>query len=73
MTTALLGYQSALLLRSQRWVAPLVLYAVFLAVGVQTGQPVLDSLGYAAAALLPVGAWLVRICVANEPPAARSC
>ncbi|MEV1023779.1 ABC transporter [Streptomyces sp. NPDC050264] len=73
MTTALLTYQSALLLRSQRWVAPVVLYAAFLGIGVQAGQPVLDSLGYAAAALLPVSAWLVRICVSNEPPAARSC
>ncbi|SEE65843.1 hypothetical protein SAMN05216489_07641 [Streptomyces sp. 3213] len=33
----------------------------------------LDSLGYTAAALLPVAAWLVRICTTNEPPAARSC
>ncbi|MEV8017165.1 ABC transporter [Streptomyces sp. NPDC086554] len=70
---ALLHYQSALLLRSQRWLAPVILYAVFLAVGVQSGQPVLDSLAYAAAALLPVAAWIVRICVTNEPPAARSC
>ncbi|MEV5612636.1 ABC transporter [Streptomyces sp. NPDC052225] len=73
MTTALLAYQSALLLRSQRWLAPVVLYAAFVAIGVQGGQPVLDSLGYAAASLLPVGAWLVRICVSNEPPAARGC
>ncbi|MGW7082036.1 ABC transporter [Streptomyces sp. NPDC054871] len=70
---ALLSYQSALLLRSQRWLAPVILYAAFLAVGVQSGQPVLDSLAYAAAALLPVAAWLVRICATNEPPAARSC
>jgi hypothetical protein len=70
---ALLRYQAALLARSQRWLPPFILYAVFLAVGVQSGQPVLDSLGYAAAALLPVAAWLVRICVTNEPPAARSC
>ncbi|WP_253916828.1 ABC transporter [Streptomyces sp. MNP-20] len=73
MTAALLRYQTALLLRSQRWLAPVVLYAVFLAVGVQGGQPVLDSLAYAAAALLPVTAWLARICVTNEPPAARGC
>ena len=39
----------------------------------QSGQPILDSLGYAAAALLPVAAWLVRICVSGEPPAARAC
>ncbi|MBO1335552.1 ABC transporter [Streptomyces sp. VRA16 Mangrove soil] len=73
MSGALLAYQSGLLLRSQRWLAPVVLYAAFVGVGVQSGQPVLDSLGYAAAFLLPVGSWLVRICVSNEPPAARSC
>ncbi|WP_405730123.1 ABC transporter [Streptomyces sp. NBC_00028] len=71
--TALLRYQAALLVRSQRWLPPFILYAVFLGVGVQSGQPILDSLGYAAAALLPVAAWLVRICVSGEPPAARAC
>ncbi|MEU6371779.1 ABC transporter [Streptomyces sp. NPDC046909] len=71
--TALLRYQAALLVRSQRWLPPFILYLVFLGVGVQSGQPILDSLGYAAAALLPVAAWLVRICVSNEPPAARAC
>lgn len=71
--TALLRYQAALLLRSQRWLPPVILYAVFLGIGVQSGQPVLDSLGYTAAALLPVAAWLVRICVTAEPPAARAC
>jgi hypothetical protein len=58
--TALLRYQAALLLRSQRWLPPFILYAAFLGIGVQGGQPVLDSLGYTAAALLPVAAWLVR-------------
>ncbi|MFC5213539.1 ABC transporter [Streptomyces coerulescens] len=71
--TALLRYQAALLVRSQRWLPPFILYVAFLGIGVQGGQPILDSLGYAAAALLPVAAWLVRICVTNEPPAARSC
>lgn len=71
--TALLRYQTALLLRSQRWLPPVVLYAAFLCIGVQSGQPVLDSLGYTAAALLPVAAWLVRICVGVEPAAARAC
>ncbi|WLW51533.1 ABC transporter [Streptomyces sp. YU58] len=71
--TALLRHQAALLLRSQRWLPPFILYAVFLGVGVQGGQPVLDSLGYTAAALLPVAAWLVRICVSVEPPAAQHC
>ncbi|GAA3786484.1 ABC transporter [Streptomyces phyllanthi] len=71
--SALLRYQAALLLRSQRALPPVILYAAFLGIGVQKGQPVLDSLGWAAAALLPVAAWLVRICATNEPSAARSC
>lgn len=70
---ALLRYQTSLLLRSQRWLPPVILYAAFLGIGVQTGQPVLDSLGYAAAPLVLVAAWLVRICATNEPPEARSC
>ncbi|MFJ9430562.1 ABC transporter [Streptomyces sp. NPDC101490] len=69
--TALLRYQSALLLRSQRWLAPLMLYAACLVVGITLGEPVLGSLGLAAATLLPVTAWSVRICVTQEPPAAR--
>ncbi|MEV6113232.1 ABC transporter [Streptomyces sp. NPDC052109] len=71
--TALLRYQADLLVRSQRWLPPVILYAAFLAVGVQSGQPVLDSLGYTAAGLLPVAAWLARICVTAEPDAARAC
>ncbi|MFJ3926740.1 ABC transporter [Streptomyces sp. NPDC090022] len=71
--TALLRYQAALLLRSQRWLAPLLLYAAVLVVGVRPGDPVPDSLGVAAAALLPVTAWLVRVCLTNEPDAARDC
>ncbi|MFI8851180.1 ABC transporter [Streptomyces sp. 891-h] len=72
-TLALTRYQLALLVRSQRWLAPLLLYVGLLAVGVRAGQPVLDSLGLAAAALLPVAAWLVRGCVTAEPTAARHC
>ncbi|MEU0401310.1 ABC transporter [Streptomyces sp. NPDC006197] len=70
--TALLRYQSGLLLRSQRWLAPLLLYAALVSVGVQAGEPVLGALGFTAAALLPVSAWTVRICLTQEPPAARS-
>jgi len=71
-TTALMRYQAALLARSQRWLAPLLLYAAVLGIGVGAGQPVLDSLGYAAAVLLPAAAWLTRLCVTQEPPAARA-
>ncbi|MEU7169358.1 ABC transporter [Streptomyces morookaense] len=69
----LLGYQAALLLRSHRWLPPLLFYGAVMGIGVQGGQPVLDSLGWAAAALVPVAAWLVRVCVTNEPDAARNC
>ncbi|HEV7626142.1 MAG TPA: ABC transporter [Streptomyces sp.] len=68
---ALLHYQAALLLRSQRWLPPLLLYAILIALGIQWGRPVLDALGWAAAMLLPVTAWLVRVCVSGEPDAAR--
>ncbi|MEU7551614.1 ABC transporter [Streptomyces sp. NPDC044571] len=71
--SGLLRYQSALLLRSQRWIGPLLLYAAVLAVGIQPGDPMPDSLGFAAAGLVPVTAWLVRVCVTNEPDAARDC
>ncbi|WP_329462513.1 ABC transporter [Streptomyces sp. NBC_01431] len=69
----LVRYQTALLLRSQRWLAPVLVYVAFLGIGVQAGEPVLDSMGYAAAGLLPVAAWLVRVCVTQEPDAARAC
>ncbi|MCA6090603.1 ABC transporter [Streptomyces sp. SCA3-4] len=71
--TALLQYQAVLLLRSHRWLPPLLLHVAFVAVGVRPGEPVLDSFGWAAAGLLPVTAWLVRVCVTNEPPSARDC
>ncbi|GGT18587.1 ABC transporter [Streptomyces purpureus] len=69
--TALLRYQTGLLLRSQRWLPPVLLYVIFLGIGVRVGEPVLGALGWAAAALVPVTAWLVRICLDQEPPAAR--
>ncbi|WP_328383728.1 ABC transporter [Streptomyces sp. NBC_00400] len=70
---ALLRYQAALLLRSHRWLPPVILYAAWLAVGVQSGNPILNSFGYTAGVLVPVAAWLTRVCVTNEPPAARTC
>ena len=71
--TALLRYQASLLIGSHRWLPPVILYAAWLAIGVQGGSPILDSFGYAAGGLLPVAVWLTRICVTNEPPAARNC
>jgi hypothetical protein len=72
--TALLRYRTALLLRSFRWLPPLLLYVAVMGIGVAGGpQPLLDSLGWSAAALLPAAAWLVRVCVTAEPAAARAC
>ncbi|MEX2982392.1 ABC transporter [Streptomyces sp. C36] len=70
--TALLRYQTALLIRSHRWLAPLLFHGILLVIGVRPGEPVLDSFAFAAAVLLPTAAWLARICVTNEPPAARA-
>lgn len=70
---SLLRYQAVLLLRSHRWLPPLLLYAFLLVIGVRPGEPVLGGLGLAAGVLLPVSAWLVRVCVTHEPPAARDC
>ncbi len=57
---ALLRYQAALLARSQRWLAPLLLYASVLAVGgVQGGQPVLPLLT-ALAVAAPVAYFVCR-------------
>ncbi|MEW2520776.1 ATP-binding cassette domain-containing protein [Actinacidiphila alni] len=70
---AVLAYQADLLLRSHRWLAPLLFYGAVLAIGVSTGEPLLGSLGYETALLLPVAAWLVRVCVRGEPGAARAC
>lgn len=70
---ALLRYQAALFAGSHRWLPPVVVYAAFLALGIQSGAPILDAYGWAAAGLLPVAVWLTQICVTNEPPAARHC
>ncbi|MFF7212428.1 ABC transporter [Streptomyces sp. NPDC008238] len=72
--TATLHYRTALLLRSFRWLPPLLLYVAVMGIGLAGGpQPLLDSLGWSAAALLPAAAWLVRVSVTVEPPAARAC
>ncbi|MYU54234.1 MULTISPECIES: hypothetical protein [Streptomyces] len=70
---ALLRYQAALFAGSHRWLPPVLGYAAFLALGIQSGAPILDAYGWAAAGLLPIAVWLTRICVTIEPPAARHC
>ncbi|MFJ5801911.1 ABC transporter [Streptomyces decoyicus] len=70
---ALLRYQTALLIGSYRWLPPVILYAVWLTIGIRSGDPMLGTFGYAAGGLLPTAVWLTRTCVTNEPPAARNC
>lgn len=70
---ALFRYQAELLLRSHRWLPPLVLYGAVMAIGVLGGEPMLGSFGYAAALLLPVAAWMVRAVLGAEPGAAQAC
>jgi len=70
---ALIRYQSAILLRSHRWVFPLVAYALLLSVGGGRGQPLRDGLDWSAAVLVPVVAVLSRSMLTAEPGAARAC
>jgi hypothetical protein len=69
----LLRYHGALLIRSSRWVAPLLVFGVVVASATAGGSPAPDAFGFAAAALVPTCAWLVRIVVTAEPGAARAC
>jgi len=71
--TALVRYQAALLLRSQRWLVPVLFYAAAVAAGSNGGEPLGDALGWSAAMALPAAAWLTRCCLTNEPAAARAC
>lgn len=70
----LLRYQAALLVRSHRWVPPVLLYAVLVAIGGGGGgQPLSDGLDWSAAILVPAAAWLTRSMLTAEPAAARAC
>jgi hypothetical protein len=65
-------YQAALLARSQRWLAPLLLYAALIAIGTLGGEPLDESLGWSAAMLVPAVAWLTRAALTAQPSAARA-
>jgi hypothetical protein len=70
---ALLRYQADLLWGSRRWLPPLLFYGGIMVIGLSAGwQSLLDSLGYHAAMLLLTAAWLARVCITGEPPAARA-
>ncbi|WP_035846682.1 hypothetical protein [Kitasatospora azatica] len=70
--SALVRYQLELLLRSQRWLPPFLGYLLLLVTGITMGNPLLDSLGFAAAVLVPVSAWYVRSALTADPAPARA-
>lgn len=85
---ALLRYQTAILLRSHRWIFPLIAYGLLVAAGnaagatsPAAGSPLLaakstqlaQGLDWSAAMLVPVVAFLTRSMLTAEPDAARAC
>ena len=77
---ALLRYQAAILLRSNRWIFPLIAYAILILTGVAGGKPagppwlpLADGLDWSAAMLIPVVAFLTRSMLTAEPDASRAC
>ena len=78
--TALLRYQAAILLRSNRWLFPLIAYGVLVLTGAVGGKPagppwlsLADGLDWSAAMLIPVVAFLTRSMLTAEPDASRAC
>lgn len=71
--SALFRYELEFLLRSRRWLPPFLAYVLTMTVGVGSGQPLGDSLGFGAAVLVPVTAWFTRGCLTAEPDAVRLC
>jgi hypothetical protein len=67
--TALVRYLLADVLRTQRWVPPMLTYLVLLMIiGPPTG-PVLPTYAMAAAALVPIGMWITVVVFHSEEPA----
>lgn len=69
---ALLRYQAAILLRSHRWIFPLILYGLLVAVSDEGAVPLAGGLDWSAAMLVPAVALLTRSMVTAEPGAARA-
>jgi hypothetical protein len=69
---ALLRYQAAILARSHRWIFPLIVYGLLVAVGGEGSTPLAEGLDWSAAMLVPVTALLTRSVLTAEPDAARA-
>jgi len=70
---ALLRYQAAILLRSHRWIFPLIGYALLISVGAAGSSSLAEALDWTGAMLVPVVAFLTRAMLTAEPDAARGC
>ena len=72
---ALLRYQAANLIRSHRWIVPVIVYALLISVGGAGpgGAALADGLAWSAAILVPAMALLTRSLLTAEPAAARAC
>jgi hypothetical protein len=70
---ALLRYQGAILLRSHRWIFPVIAYGALIAVGAAGSSSLAEQLDWSAAMLVPIVAFLTRSMLTAEPDAARAC
>jgi len=71
--TALLRYQTSIMLRSHRWIFPLIGYGLLIAVGAAGSTSLAETLDWSGAMLVPVVAFLTRAMLTAEPDAARAC
>jgi hypothetical protein len=72
--SALLRYQAAIMLRSHRWIFPLLAYVALVAAGAaEGGTPLSGGLSWSAAMLVPVAAFGTRAVLTAEPGASRAC
>jgi len=69
---AVARYYVVLLARSQRWLPPVLFYAIALAIDSAAGDSAADAFAYSAAFLLPVSAWLTRAILTAEPAEAAA-
>jgi hypothetical protein len=70
---ALLRYQAAILLRSHRWILPVLTYTLLTVAGEASVTPLRSGLGWSAAMLLPAVALLTRSMLTAEPDPVRAC
>ena len=67
-TLAVVRYHATLFGFSQRWLAPVLLYGIALAIDSAAGDKTSDAFAYSAAFLIPVAAWMTRSMLTVEPP-----